>query len=146
MWRYLWPKITFKTVQEFPTVSLDFTKQGRRKKQKPSPPPQKKISKWKKAQENEERKKIPTCCTDESLAPNGHLACEEESPPPSCGPSTFFQGFHIFSIYGRMNLWKNHKTNGMTIQGMQTIFSPFSLRCFDCRQLPEVVTLMHRII
>ena len=26
MWWYLWPKITFKTVQEFPTVSLDFTR------------------------------------------------------------------------------------------------------------------------
>ena len=25
MWWHLWPKITFKTVQEFPTVSLDFT-------------------------------------------------------------------------------------------------------------------------
>ena len=28
LWWYSWPKITFKTVQEFPTVSLDFTGLG----------------------------------------------------------------------------------------------------------------------
>ena len=45
MWWYLWPKITFKTVQEFPTVSLDFIKQGRRKNKSPPPPKKKKKSK-----------------------------------------------------------------------------------------------------
>jgi hypothetical protein len=42
-----------------------------------------------------QRLTILTCIS--SLGLNGHFILAE-SPPPSCGPSTFFHGFHILAM------------------------------------------------